>query len=261
MPRAGPSYDFARPTRRIMGAMIPWQIVDVETSPGGTRLELARRGDEWEVRADRATLMSSRAHGSEDQLARLAFQLVPSARRILLGGLGLGFSLRAVLDLLPPDGEVVVAEMSPAVVRWSRTLVGFLAGDPLADPRVRVFEGDVRERTRDVAAWDAILLDVDNGPSAFVHDANAGLYTHAGAHACYRSLRAPGVLVVWSLQRDEAYLRRLRDAGFAPSVHLAAERPGRRKKHVLIAGEKKDRHSPAGPPRRACPVRSRSSRR
>jgi spermidine synthase len=219
--------------------MIPWVIVDAETSEGGTRLELARRGTEWEVRADRATLMSNRAHGSEDALPRLALREVPGLRRVLLGGLGLGYSLRATLDLLPSEGEVVLAEMSPAVVRWNRTHLADLAGRPLDDPRVRLHEGDVRECIRGRAAYDAILLDVDNGPSSFVHDANAGLYTHAGLRSAFEALRAPGVLVVWSLTRDEPFQRRLRDTGFVPSEHLVPARTGGRKKHVLAMGVKR----------------------
>lgn len=217
--------------------MIPWVIVDAETAPGGTLLELARRGTEWEVRADRATLMSNRAHGSEDELPRLALREVPALRRVLLGGLGLGYSLRATLDLLPPGGEVVLAEMSPAVVRWNRSHLADLAGRPLDDPRMRLHQGDVRECIRGRAAYDAILLDVDNGPSSFVHDANAGLYTRPGIRAAFEALRTPGVLIVWSLTRDEPFQRRLRDGGFAASEHLVPARTGGgRKKHVLAIG-------------------------
>jgi spermidine synthase len=124
------------------------------------------------------------------------------------------------------------------VVRWNRTHLSGL-GRALDDPRVRLFEGDVRDRLRDRAAYDAILLDVDNGPSSFVHDSNAGLYTRAGVQGCFDALRAPGVLVVWSLGRDAPYLRRLRDAGFAASEHLVRARAGGGKKHVLIAGVKR----------------------
>jgi spermidine synthase len=214
-------------------------IVDAETAPGGTRLELARRGVEWEVRSDRATLMSNRAHGSEDELPRLALREVPGVSRVLLGGLGLGYSLRATLDLLPPGGQVVLAEMSPAVVKWNRTHLAELAGRPLEDARVRLALGDVRDRLRERAVYDASLLDVDNGPASFVHDSNAGLYTRGGVQACHDALRRPGIVVVWSLSRDAPYLRRLRDAGFAASEHLVPARRGGRKKHVLIAGVKR----------------------
>jgi spermidine synthase len=183
--------------------------------------------------------MSNRAHGSEDELPRLALREVPGASRVLLGGLGLGYSLRATLDLLPAGGEVVLAELSPSVVRWNRAHLADLAGRPLDDPRVRLFEGDVQDRIRDRAAYDAILLDVDNGPSSFVHDSNAGLYSRVGVRAAFEALRAPGVLVVWSLTRDEPYLRRLREAGFTAAEHLVRARTGGRKKHVLVAGVKR----------------------
>src|SRR5678815_449300 len=119
--------------------MIPWRIIDSSVAPDGTRIELARRGGEWEVRADRATLMSNRAHESEEALARLAFERVPGAHRVLIGGLGLGYSLRAALDRLPPHGRVTVAELSPKVVGWNRSEVAHLAGRPLDDPRAHVF--------------------------------------------------------------------------------------------------------------------------
>jgi spermidine synthase len=226
--------------QRSEADVIPWVIVDAETAPSGTRLELARRGGEWEVRADRTTLMSNRQHGSEETMAQLALRAVPRASRILLGGLGLGYSLRATLDLLPPTGKVVLAELSPAVVRWNRTHLADLAGRPLDDPRVSLFEGDVRDCLRGRAVvYDAILLDVDNGPNSLVHEPNAGLYTRKGVQACFEALRAPGILVVWSLTRDEPYLRRLRGAGFAASEHLTPARPGGgRKKHVLLVGVK-----------------------
>ena len=150
-------------------------------------------------------------------------------------GIGLGYAQR----FLAEGAKVVVAELSPSVVKWNRTHLADLAGRPLDDPRVRLFEGDVRDRIRGRGAYDAILLDVDNGPSSFVHDANAGLYTRAGVRAAFDALRAPGVLVVWSLTRDEPYLRRLREAGFAAAEHLTPARAGGRKKHVLVAGVKR----------------------
>jgi spermidine synthase len=134
-------------------------------------------------------------------------------------------------------------ELSPSVVKWNRTHLADLAGRPLDDPRVSLFEGDVRDRIRAGGAYDAILLDVDNGPRSLVHDSNAGLYTGAGVRAAFEALRAPGVLVVWSLTRGEPYLRRLREAGFAASEHLVPARNGGRKKHVLLAGVKAKRRS------------------
>jgi spermidine synthase len=163
--------------------MLPWITLDETRSADGTVLTLARRGTEWEVRAGGSVLMSSRTHGSEEDLARLAFAKVKHPRTVLIGGLGLGFSLRATLDLLGPRGKVEVAEQSSSVVDWNRAHVGGLAGRPLG-PRVTVRVGDVRDRIGKArAAYDLILLDVDNGPAALIHDANAGLYDSTGIAA------------------------------------------------------------------------------
>lgn len=218
--------------------MIPWQIVDTATGTDSTRIVLARRGTEWEVSANRATLMSSRAHGSEEALARLAFEKVPGVSRVLIGGLGLGYSLRAALDLLPRHGQVTVAELSPSVVTWNRTHVAHLAGRPLEDPRARVFAGDVRKAIAETGPYDAILLDVDNGPRALVHDANVGLYNTAGIAACHAALRPGGALSVWSLAPDENYVRRLKKAGFDAQCLSVRARAGGRKRHVLFLAVK-----------------------
>lgn len=219
--------------------MIPWETIDTAFGPDGTKLVLARRGEEWEVSADRATLMSSRAHGSEEDLAARAFALVPGATRVLIGGLGLGYSLRAALDLLPPHGSATVAELSESVVSWNRQHVAHLAGRPLEDPRARVFTGDVRKAIAETGPYDAILLDVDNGPTALVHDGNAGLYTPDGISACAAALGPGGVLAVWSLATDENYLRRLRKAGFDADCHWVRARAGGKKRHALFLAAKR----------------------
>jgi len=216
--------------------MIPWVTVDQARAADGTVLSLMRRGDEWEVCHGRFVFMSSRAHGSEDEMARLAFARVPRVRRVLVGGLGLGFTLRATLDLLDPAGTVVVAEQSPAVVEWNRTHVGFLAGRPTEDPRVTVRVGDVGDRIRETrGAYDVILLDVDNGPSALVHETNAGLYGADGIVACRAALKEGGTLAVWANGPDERYLRRLGRSGFDASAVAVAPRPGAGgRKHVVF---------------------------
>jgi spermidine synthase len=220
--------------------MLPWITIDEALNPDGTLLTLARRGTEWEVCVDGAVLMSSRAHGSEEDLARLAFARVGHARTVLIGGLGLGFSLRATLDLLGPRGKVVVAEQSSSVVDWNRTHVGGLAGQPLADPRVTVRVGDVRQRIGEArAVYDLILLDVDNGPSALIHDANARLYDAAGIVACHLALTEGGALAVWATGPDDGYLRRLKRSGFDASAVRVAPRPGAGgRKHVVVVAVK-----------------------
>jgi spermidine synthase len=220
--------------------MLPWITLDEARAVDGTLLTLARRGTEWEVRADGFVLMSSRTHGSEEDLARLAFAKVKHARTVLIGGLGLGFSLRATLDLLGPRGKVVVAEQSPSVVEWNRTHVGGLAGRPLEDPRVTVRVGDVRERIGEArAAYDLILLDVDNGPAALIHDANAALYDATGIVGCHAALREAGALAVWATGPDERYLRRLQRSGFDASAVRVAPRPGAGgRKHVVFVAVK-----------------------
>jgi spermidine synthase len=218
--------------------MIPWEIVDTADAADGTKLVLARRGTEWEVSANRATLMSSRAHGSEEALATRAFERAPGATRVLIGGLGLGYSLRAALDLLPPHGRATVAELSPKIVSWNRLHVAHLAGQPLDDPRARVFAGDVRNAIAETGPYDAILLDVDNGPSALVHDANTALYNPTGIAACFAALSAGGALAVWSLAPDENYLRRLHKAGFNAACLSVRARDGGRKRHVMFLASK-----------------------
>lgn len=220
--------------------MLPWVTVDEARADDGTVLTLTRRGDEWEVCHGRFVFMSSRAHGSEDEMARIAFAKAPRARTVLVGGLGLGFTLRATLDLLDPAGRVVVAEQSPAVVEWNRTHVGFLAGRPTEDPRVTVRVGDVGERIREArSAYDVILLDVDNGPSALVHETNAGLYDADGVVACRAALTEGGALAVWANGPDERYLRRLGRSGFDASAVAVAPRPGAGgRKHVVFLAVK-----------------------
>jgi spermidine synthase len=221
--------------------MLPWQIVDRAAGPGGAEWLLARRGDEWVVRAGGRVLMSSRQHGSEQALAALALAKLARPRTVLVGGLGLGFTLRAALDRLPAGARVVVAELVPALAAWNRAHVGALAGRPLDDPRTRLQHGDVLARIAEAkGAFDAILLDVDNGPSALSDAANARLYGDAGVRACRDALRAGGALAVWSAGPDERYQARLEKAGLAAEVHAVPARAGTRRgaRHVVFVGRK-----------------------
>ena len=205
-------------------------------------MKLMRRDDEYVILADGATLMSSRTHGSEEALATLACRRlrIIERPRVLIGGLGMGFTLRAALDLLSLDATVVVAELVPAVVEWNRGPLGPLAGDPLKDARVRVETADVGVILRaGVGRFDAVLLDVDNGPSAFTDSGNAGLYDERGIAAARAALRMDGVLAVWAAREDGKFEQRLRAGGFDVQVQRVR---GRLKKggarHTIFIGQK-----------------------
>ena len=155
--------------------MQPWQTVDRVHSPDGTELVLARRGVEWVVRAGGIVLMSSRVHGSEETLVKYALERVRAPRHVLLGGLGLGFTLRVALTLLPHDVPVRVVELIPELVRWNRSHLAELAGHPLDDPRVTVELGDVHDAIVSAkGTLDLLVLDIDNGPSALTQGGTRG---------------------------------------------------------------------------------------
>jgi spermidine synthase len=206
-------------------------------APDGTPLALTRRDDEYMILASGKPLMTSRMHGSEDTLATLGCRdLPPRAPRVLIGGLGMGFTLRSALDLLPADALVVVAELVPAVVEWNRGPLGPLAGHPLDDPRVRIDMRDVGDVIRSsTAVFDAILLDVDNGPDAFTLAGNASLYGDAGIAAARRALKPGGALAVWATEEDKRFVQRLGRAGFAAATERVRARAGRgRSRHVIF---------------------------
>jgi len=225
----------------------PWVTVERALAPDGTEMVLARRDDEWVIRYAGKVLMSSRQHGSEEALAALALERAAHRRAVLVGGLGLGFTVRAALDRLPPDGKVVVAEYTPAIVEWNRKHLGALAGRPLDDPRTRIQVGDAVERIAEArGAWDAILLDIDNGPGSMVHASNDRLYGPRGIARCRDALREGGCLAVWSAHRDTGYLARLERAGFAAEARVVPARGAAGgQRHVVFLGVK--RGLPRGP--------------
>jgi spermidine synthase len=205
----------------------PWELLGQTRAPDGAELSLTLRSGEYVILANGKSLMSSRMHGSEEALATFACARIRGREepRVLVGGLGMGFTLRATLDHLPVDATVVVAELLPAVVEWNRGPLGPLAGHPLKDRRVRVEPGDVAVTLRASAkAFDAILLDVDNGPDAFATSGNAALYSDAGLAAARDALREGGVLAVWSAREDRRFEQRLKYAGFRIEVERVRAR-------------------------------------
>jgi spermidine synthase len=220
--------------------MIPWETIGRAGVPGDRQaLALLRRGDEFVIRLGPLALMSSRAHGSEEALAELACAPLALRQdaRVLIGGLGMGFTLAAALRVLSPTARVVVAELVPAVVEWNRGPLAHLAGRPLEDSRVEVSVGDVAARIpSERGTLDAILLDVDNGPSGLTREGNDRLYGLPGLRAARHALRAGGSLGVWSVQPDRAFSRRLAEAGFEVQERLVRARGARGGRHTLWLG-------------------------
>ena len=199
----------------------PLELLGQAFSRDGTVLKLIRRSDEYVILANGKSLMSSRMHGSEEALATFGCLRARTIEqpRVLIGGLGMGFTLRTALDLLPPDALVVVAEIVPAVVEWNRGPLGPLAGDPLKDSRVRVEMDDVAiTLSSRPSEFDAVLLDVDNGPAAFAASNNAGLYDDRGIAIAFAALKMHGVLAVWSAREDRKFEQRLRHGRFVVEV-------------------------------------------
>ena len=222
--------------------MVPWEFLDSTPVPGSTdELRLYKRGDEFSIRLDRSELMNSRSHGSEDALAELACaRIVDRPRpRVLIGGLGMGYTAATALHRLGADGRVVVAELVPAVVEWNRGPLADLAGRPLENDRVTVRQLDVAEILKaERQAYDAILLDVDNGPDGLTRKGNDWLYSPAGLHASFAALRPAGVLAVWSASDNRAFTERLRAAGFeVEEAHVRARNARKGARHTIwLAG-------------------------
>jgi spermidine synthase len=219
----------------------PFELLGQTFSPDGTVMKLIRRSDEYLILADGAILMSSRMHGSEQALATFACQRVRTLEQpsVPIGGLGMGFTLRATLDLLSPDATVVVAELVPAVVEWNRGPLGPLAGHPLKDKRVRVETGDVAVTLSSaLGQFDAVLLDVDNGPTAFTASNNAGLYDHRGIAAARAALKMKGVLAVWAAQDDRKFEQRLRHGRFDVQVQRVRGRLKGGPRHTIFLSHK-----------------------
>jgi len=192
------------------------KILAEELTPDGEELVLYRLDGSYHLRVGGLELMSSRAHGSEEELARRACAHLATIHspRVLIGGLGFGYTLRAALDLLPGNAEVIVCEVFESLLQANRAELGELAGHPLADPRVKAHSADVQTLLCEKGAFDAIILDVDNGPWAFTLRSNDRLYTRKGVARLFESLRRQGTLAVWATEATPKFERLLESAGF-----------------------------------------------
>jgi len=215
----------------------PQVVLERSVTPDGKELVLYERDGVFAIRVDGMELMTSRVHGSEEDMATLVLAEVTARQpRVLVGGLGMGFTLRAVLNGMPASGLITVAELLPEVVRWNRDHLAHLTGSPLDDPRVTLIEGDVGQvMASKLNAFDAILLDVDNGPAALTDPRNARLYLADGLATIKNSLRRGGILGVWSASPDREYERALRRAGYRFRVETVRARRGAKgPKHTIF---------------------------
>ena len=224
--------------------VVDWPTVE-SSQVGNTEFVLGRHGDDWVVRRDRQVLMTNRVHWSEIELARQSLDLCEDPRSFLVGGLGLGYTLRAALDRMPANSQVTVVELVPEVVDWNRRLLTHLNGSPLDDPRCEVITADVFDFIlHSKRTWDVIVLDVDNGPQALSQAKNQRLYTEGGTRALYEALSPEGVLGVWSAGPNAKYAERLRKFGFELAEVKSAARQGGREWHMLFLGKKRPRSGP-----------------
>ncbi len=223
--------------------MIPWEFLDSATVPGQKNdLSLYRRGNEYSIRIGNAELMNSRVHASEDSLAELACNKIAdqSHTHILIGGLGMGYTLAAALKYSQDDAVITVAEIVSTVVEWNRGALSDLAGDPLHDNRVEVREIDIAKIIKsDHQTYNAILLDVDNGPEGLTRYGNDWLYSIDGLNAAYTALKPAGVLAVWSAAPDKAFQKRMKSAGFKVEEKMVRARgPHGGARHTIWFGTK-----------------------
>jgi spermidine synthase len=217
--------------------MIPLELIATAKAPEGEELRLMRRGKDFMIVLDRNELMNSRMSGSEESLATMTAERlgVRAGQNWLIGGYGMGFTLRAALAALGPHATLTVAELVPEIVAWARGPMAELTAGCLDDPRVTVVVADVADliaRTR--GSYDAILLDVDNGPDGLVRPVNDRLYNPAGLAAARAALNPGGVLAVWSAAKDAVFANRLRKAGYAvDEVQVRARSNGKGARHTI----------------------------
>ncbi|MDE1159767.1 MAG: hypothetical protein PW791_16130 [Neorhizobium sp.] len=224
--------------------MLPWIQLDIAQIPGEDGdLRLKQRGQEFSIMLGSNELMNSRLSGSEEALAVMAHERTKDRTRptMLIGGLGMGFTLRAALKVLPQDASVTVAELVPAVVTWARGPMAPVFDGCLDDPRVTIHQGDVGALIRSAkSAFDTIILDVDNGPDGLTRTSNDSLYDHRGLTAARDALRPGGVLGVWSSGPDDRFTRRLKESGFtAEAINTRANGKRGGARHVIWMAQKR----------------------
>jgi spermidine synthase len=223
--------------------MKKWTVLGVAEIPNnGGELKLSQRDQEFSIRLSgiRGELMNSRVHGSEESLAELGCVDLANTTgaQVLIGGLGMGFTLMAALKAVNDTSTVTVAELIPEVVEWNQGPLGDCAGNPLRDPRTKVFVGDVGTLFNTPQAFDAILLDVDNGPEGLTHSENDMLYSQKALQNIYQALKPDGILAVWSAGPDPMFLTRLKKARFHASARSVRARPGKGSHHTIFLGRK-----------------------
>lgn len=223
-----------KPLTKLASATIP---------NNGGELTLFRREDEFSIRLSgvRGELMNSRVFNSEEELAKLGCAHIQNTdnAQVLVGGLGMGYTLAAALKCVNTNSRVTVAELIPEVVEWNQGPLGDCAGNPLADQRCQIRLGDIAELIKlQQADFDAILLDVDNGPEGITHSDNNWLYSTSGLEALYNSLRPEGMLAVWSAGADSLFPIQLKKAGFAVTVRTVRARLGKGSRHTIFLAKK-----------------------
>lgn len=221
--------------------MLPWVKLDETIMPGGGPLKLMQRGTEFSIMSGTIELMNSRLSGSEEQLAILSAQRLASrsSPKVLIGGLGMGFTLRRALEVFPADSQIIVAELVPAVIAWARGPLAPIHGTSLDDSRVTVHVGDVAAAIAESKPFDAILLDVDNGPDGLSRPANDRLYSTNGLAVAKASLTRGGHLAVWSSAPDARFTKRMRQSGLTTEeVTARAARSGKGGRHTIWFGTK-----------------------
>ncbi len=220
--------------------MKPRITVGKAIAPDGTRLELIERDDEYVIEADGMPLMSSRMHFSEAELARVVCENLKPKARVMIGGLGLGYTLRSALDLLPKSGTAVQVELIPEIVEWNRGPLGKFADHPLNDPRTKLALDDVTQVIRHARnEFDAIMLDVDNGPTALVDESNGWLYTDDGLQAIRRALKQDGEVAIWSADDEPKFPSRMRRNGYFSNLYRIRAHKGKGGGgHVIFTGRK-----------------------